>query len=354
MDKKGNVRIKDIAEISGVSTGTVDRILHNRGKVSEEARKKVDKVLKEIDYHPNLIARSLALKKNYRILVLMPRFEEGEYWEIISSGIDKAEKELSNYNIEVERMYFDQYDKSSFDALVNHIDEEEFHGALVATVFMESAIALTHKLDIFKIPYVLIDAYIENTNCLCYFGTNSYDSGYIAAKLMFEQIRPNDNISIFRFIRKGDSYSMQVMKREEGFRNYLSEHNYTGTIYPVHIHADDLERNLDLLDSFFEQHPNVHAGIIFNSRVHVLCDYFTHRQQDGFKLIGYDILDKNVHYLNQGIVTHLIAQRPEVQGFNSIRALFRTLVLKEDSEMINYMPIDVLMKENIKYYNNYI
>ena len=51
-------RIKDIAELSGVSTGTVDRILHNRGKVSEEAQKKVEKVLKEIDYHPNLIARS--------------------------------------------------------------------------------------------------------------------------------------------------------------------------------------------------------------------------------------------------------------------------------------------------------
>ena len=44
-------RIKDIAELSGVSTGTVDRILHNRGKVSEEAQKKVEKVLKEIDYH---------------------------------------------------------------------------------------------------------------------------------------------------------------------------------------------------------------------------------------------------------------------------------------------------------------
>ena len=49
--------------MSGVSTGTVDRILHNRGKVSEEAQKKVEKVLKEIDYHPNLIARSLALKR---------------------------------------------------------------------------------------------------------------------------------------------------------------------------------------------------------------------------------------------------------------------------------------------------
>lgn len=69
-----NYRIKDIAELSGVSTGTVDRILHERGKVSDEARKKVEKVLKEIDYQPNLIARSLALKKKISFHRLDPFF----------------------------------------------------------------------------------------------------------------------------------------------------------------------------------------------------------------------------------------------------------------------------------------
>ena len=42
------VRIKDIAEKSGVSVGTVDRVLHNRPNVSKTAREKVEKVLKEI------------------------------------------------------------------------------------------------------------------------------------------------------------------------------------------------------------------------------------------------------------------------------------------------------------------
>ena len=43
------IRIKDIAELSGVSVGTVDRILHNRPNVSKAAREKVEKVLKEIN-----------------------------------------------------------------------------------------------------------------------------------------------------------------------------------------------------------------------------------------------------------------------------------------------------------------
>ena len=54
------IRIKDIAELAGVSEGTVDRVLHNRGEVSAKSREMVEKVLTEINYSPNLIARSLA------------------------------------------------------------------------------------------------------------------------------------------------------------------------------------------------------------------------------------------------------------------------------------------------------
>ncbi|HNX12560.1 MAG TPA: LacI family DNA-binding transcriptional regulator, partial [Paludibacteraceae bacterium] len=42
------VRIKDIAVLAGVSEGTVDRVLHNRGEVSKKSKEAVEKVLKEI------------------------------------------------------------------------------------------------------------------------------------------------------------------------------------------------------------------------------------------------------------------------------------------------------------------
>ncbi|HEY9490198.1 MAG TPA: LacI family DNA-binding transcriptional regulator, partial [Chryseosolibacter sp.] len=66
------IRIKDIARLAGVSKGTVDRVLHKRGRVSQEAHQKVMKVLEEIDYKPNLIARTLSSSKNHRIIALLP------------------------------------------------------------------------------------------------------------------------------------------------------------------------------------------------------------------------------------------------------------------------------------------
>jgi LacI family transcriptional regulator len=66
MDKK-NYTIKDIARMAGVSAGTVDRVMHNRGEVSEATLKKVQKVLKEIDYHPNMFAIGFGSQKRYQI-----------------------------------------------------------------------------------------------------------------------------------------------------------------------------------------------------------------------------------------------------------------------------------------------
>jgi LacI family transcriptional regulator len=348
-------RIKDIANLSGVSTGTVDRILHKRGKVSAEAREKVEKVLREIDYQPNLIARSLALKKKYNFIVLTPQPARGEYWDKLAEGVNKAELELFAYNVTVTRMYFDQYDKSSFDALFPLIAEADCQGVVIATLFRESAVELTAILDGLNVPYVLIDAYIEHTHCIAYYGTHSYDSGYIAGRLLSEQIAPDDDIAVFYFNRKGEHKSTQVSRREEGFYDYLKQHNHRGRIHPVKIYAGEDTANEGLLTSFFGMNPQVRSGIIFNSRACLLGKYLEKLGiAKDFRLIGYDVLGENIRFLRNGLITHLIAQRPEVQGLNAVKALFRHLVMKEDVELINYMPVDILMKENISYYNNYI
>ena len=70
--KDKTIRIKDIALKAKVSTGTVDRVLHNRGRVSAKVQEKVLKIIKEMDYEPNLIARALGSKKTYHIAALFP------------------------------------------------------------------------------------------------------------------------------------------------------------------------------------------------------------------------------------------------------------------------------------------
>ena len=352
-----NYRIKDIAKLSGVSTGTVDRILHNRGRVSEEARLKVNKVLKEIDYHPNLIARSLALKKNYNFIVLHPSYVDGSYWSEVHRGIENAKQELYSYNVRVEEWTYDQYDQSSFEVLIPKLMNEECQGVVIAVQFKQLVIELTRLLDKKGIPYVFIDATIEGANQIAYYGTDLHMSGYVAGRLMFEQIKPEEDFALFRFLRKGDAPLSQVRNREEGFFSYMQEHEHKGRIQQVNMHAEDKEHNWQLLDKLFKEHPNLAGGIIFNSRVHLLAEYReTHKDlvHKNFQLIGYDCIPINAAYLHKGLISYLIAQRPEVQGGHCVRSLFRYLVLQEQVKAMNYMPIDILVKENIDFYNNYI
>ncbi len=98
MDKK--IRIKDIALMAGVSAGTVDRVLHNRGNVSDDARKAVEKVIEQVDYRPNMHLSSLSLKRRYKIVVTTPQYTSGAYWESIHNGIKHALEEYENIKVE--------------------------------------------------------------------------------------------------------------------------------------------------------------------------------------------------------------------------------------------------------------
>ena len=80
------VTIKDIAIMSGVSAGTVDRILHNRGNVSEASRAAVEKVLMKTGYRYNIHTSAISLKKAYKIVIAIPTAIPGEYWGMIERG----------------------------------------------------------------------------------------------------------------------------------------------------------------------------------------------------------------------------------------------------------------------------
>lgn len=176
MDKEfSNIRIVDIAKMAGVSVGTVDRVIHNRGRVSEENRKKVQAILEMVNYQPNLMARSLASKKQYHFIAITPSFAQGEYWEAISEGIDKAASEMGAYNITITKLFFDQYDNKTFDDIVRNLLDKKVDGVLIATLFTDSVIRLSRELDRFEIPYIYVDfRFVFPAAYCCPSGHNEY------------------------------------------------------------------------------------------------------------------------------------------------------------------------------------
>lgn len=346
----GKVRIIDIARMAGVSAGTVDRYLHERGKVSAEKRQRIQAVLDQVGYRPNLVARSLALKKPFHIVAVIPSFAPGQYWEAIAGGIDRAAAEMAAYNVRVTKLTFDQYDRASFDRTAAALLDREADGVVIATLFNNSVAALSHELDQRGVPYVYVDSDIEGEQRLAYFGTHSYDGGRIAARLLTEHTGARGDLLVARLERKGRNGSHQGDNRRRGFMDYLREAGRAGVVREVMLRPGDTPYNDAVLDQALAQYPDVSGAVMFNSTCHLLGEYLQRRGLTRIRLVGYDLTARNAALLTEGVITTLIGQRPEAQGYEAVKALADYFIQKKAPAPVNLMPIDILIKENIKYY----
>lgn len=159
-------------------------------------------------------------------------------------------------------------------------------------------------------------------------------------------------IVIFRKINEGIVGSNQQERREIGFREYMQEHHPACRIWELDLHAKRDSEDTLMLDEFFQKHPTVKNGITFNSKAYIIGEYLLKKQKKDFNLMGYDLLQRNVDCLKQGSIFFLIAQQPTLQGFDGIKALCEYLILKKEITRENFMPIDLLTKENIEFYYN--
>ena len=349
-NKDTRIRIKDIATLAGVSEGTVDRVLHNRGEVSAKSRDAVNKVLEEMNYSPNIFARSLASKKLYRYACLIPLFNKGDYWESVDGGFDQAANDFSQYNVRIEKYYYDQFDAGSFINVSQTILQNEPDAVFIAPIFREETLSFTNELMAKNIAFSFIDSLIEEAAFHTYYGQNSFQSGYIAAKLLLNSLPDESEVLVLRTKRQG-ALSNQTIARNKGFLHYINTNNLVNIkLINAELKDGDDQLNIDILKQIFADSVNIKAAIVFNSKVYRLARYLDEINHADVRLIGYDLLEQNVSYLKQDVISYLIAQRPDKQAYLSIRDMCRELIFKQHTKRINYVPIDVLIKENIEDY----
>lgn len=346
------IRIKDIARLADVSVGTVDRVIHGRSGVSESSKKRVEEILKQLDYQPNMYASALASNKRYFFACLLPDHMEGEYWTAVENGIHEAIVTYSDFNTSVKISYYDPYDYRSFVEASNAILTENPDGVMMAPTTPQYTKKFTDQLIALEIPYIYIDFNIKEAPPLAFFGQNSHQSGYFAARMSMLLANNEKEIVIFRKIHEGIVGSNQQENREIGFRQYMREYHPSCTILELDMHAERNDEDHLMLDDFFRSHPSVNNGITFNSKVYIIGEYLQAHGRKDFNLIGYDLLERNVSCLKKGDISFLIAQQPELQGFNSIKLLCDHLIFKKEITCINYMPIDLLTVETIDYYHS--
>ncbi|MHB1443495.1 MAG: LacI family DNA-binding transcriptional regulator [Candidatus Humimicrobiaceae bacterium] len=89
--------MKDVAKRAGVSMMTVSRVVNKNSSISEKIRKNVLNAIKELNYKPNKLARSLVTKKSEFITVVVPDISNPFFSEMVK-GIEEIAR-TKGYNI---------------------------------------------------------------------------------------------------------------------------------------------------------------------------------------------------------------------------------------------------------------
>jgi LacI family transcriptional regulator len=344
------IRIKDIARLAQVSPGTVDRVLHKRGEVSEKTREKIEQIVQELNYQPDILARVLASKKNFIFSVLMPvSVNENDFWNSPSLGIDKAIVEVAPFGVEVKRYLFDQFDINSFVGESHQILDDNPDAILFAPVFPRESIGFIHECKARQIPLMLFNSNLEEAEEMLYIGQNALQSGYLAAKLLHFGMKDDSSILIVNIAGRKDNHN-HILRREHGFRKYFADRkDARSDLYTVDCMLDKEDCISSKLESALER-TRARSVFVTNSRVYMVADYLKSNAKSDIKLVGYDLLPQSIEALREDWIDFLISQKPEEQGYKGVMTLFNKLVLKRDVEVKQYIPIDIITKENIDYY----
>ena len=339
--------IREIAKRAGVSIGTVDRVIHGRGSVSENTEKIVKQALKELNYNPNYFARHLKLAKEFIFGVLMPELEQdSSYWKGPYSGIKKAADELNKHKVSVRFFYYDKYSPSSFSNSCKDLLGSEVDGILAAPVLFNIAADFMCRIPE-NVPFVFFDSALPGTNCLSSIVQDSYASGKLAARLMSMVVKDGGSLAAIRVLPE----DYHINERIDGFRSFFNGSiNFSVKVYDTKGEIDEYDFD-NLTRGILSETKDLRGVFVSNALTFRAAECLEkYKPKSKIYVIGYDLIEENIDYLKKGKIDFLISQKPEMQGYRGIYTLYRKIVLNEEVPKNIMMPIDIIVKDNVDFY----
>lgn len=345
------IRIKDIAEKAGVSAGTVDRVLHGRGNVSTKAKEKVEAVLEEIGYERNIIASTLAYNRTFRVATLMPDVASDSYWEKPNRGIQQAMKKAVHYGVVLEPHYFDLFDAKSFVEKAKTILEEKPDAILFSPLFLQESILLLKACEEKSIVAVMVNTDIADASSLSYIGQDSYQSGVLAGRLLHFGMDEGSEALLLN-LEVGSYNAQHLIDKERGFRDYFSQFpEQSFNILKKEFEAfEDQGKLKSFLEDILSKHPKLEGIFVTNSRAWLAVECLPEAVVQKMKIVGFDLIEENIRHLKNNNIDFLLNQNPVQQGYLGIMTLVNYLVVKENVEKQQFLPLDIVVTENVNYY----
>lgn len=339
--------LKTIAENLGLSIGTVQRALHNKGGYSDETRQLVLQEAERIGYTANTAASALRRAPiTLGVVLPLPEGKNSYFFSYVWQGIDRACQDLSIYQIHLIRCYAEPGTEDYIAALENLLYREETPvQGLIAVSRQDERIDALLRLFVDRgIPVFIINSLVANKDMhpLWFSIKANHQIGQLGADIM-TAVHRNSQGSLL--LLGGDRKNRLQMARTADFSQRINAQCLDINILETHYYHD-LPRLKDFLIDCLHRFDNI-IGIYAVSARETLtaCEAVSEAALSACPtLVGTDAFPELLPYFNSGILTASIYQYPTKQSYIAVQMLVSAIAKTGRNDMADRFAVVPVFK----------
>lgn len=337
------VTIQQIALEAGVSRGTVDRVLHNRGKVKPEVEEKVREIADKLGYQEKKHRCATGLCASDFCLGIIATSVVTPTMQLVVEGAKAAKKELEAMGAAVHMRELDHLDPQE---QIQCMDELLSLGINALAIAPSSDRTVCDKLISLAedgVPVVTMNGDLPECRRLCYVGMDNNRGGRIAAGFM-NLLLPDGG---------------KVLPITAHLTHYAHKQRYTSFDREIHkscpkiqllplqscFNRDDFAYEIIL--HAMEEHPDLRGVYVAANGTRGVCEAIADLGlTDKLKVVAFDLNHENREDLERGRIDLIIEQDPYEQGYRPPFLLYDHVVKGKNIEQeFAYTKVDIKIKQ---------
>ena len=337
------VTVKQIAELAGVSRGTVDRALNGRGNVRPEIEKKILAIAKEMGYTPNRAGKALAYQRKNLSFGIIANADGNEFFDEVMQGAQTAIEEYADFGITLQIAGGRRYDVDQQLGQLDQMRAAGVSGIAISPINLPEIEQKINELIDQGIRVLTVNSDIENTRRLCYVGCNYYQSG-VTAGGMLRLMRPQ---GVRAGIVTGSVRMLGHNHRMKGFSDVLKTIP-DSKVVDICESLDESEIAYQVTRERLIAHPEIDtlyfaaAGAVGGMQAAVALGL------TGLTVVSCDDTREIRKLVSDRLIQATICQEPFRQGYRAMQILFDSIVNNiPPAEEFCYMDNIIRIRENL-------
>lgn len=339
------VTLQQIADQAGVSRGTVDRALKNRGRINPEVAQRIRKIASDMGYQPNRAGRALAMAKHSIRIGIIIQSMETPFMKNVLEGVLDAKQEVERLGATVSVEEIAELDSGKAIDAMYKMKASGCNG--IALVAAEDK-SLKQTIDQFAeegLAVITFNSDAADTKRLCFIGQDTRQSGRAAAGLMSEILPPGKTVQVI----SGYASSEGHKNRAEGFISEIKACREDLKLLDIRYAYDNDRAAAEITEALLEEEKELAGIYLTASGAKGVCHVLEERGLAGqIKVISNDIIESNVEALRRGTIQFILGQDAYSQGYKPVMVLFDKLFDGvEPEEEYQYTEIVIKTKYNL-------